>query len=306
MTPTEFVTKLQVSPSPADAYWYAIADAAQNRALPAAIAPDGRSRCLLGATDGSPLAAQSPHLVALPAPHEQASPWRWIERQAKHAPCATVLASALAFDELFAHLQLFTEVLLPDGTDMLFAFWDPATLGTLVGQADDATLHVPGPVLDPAQQRALLRNLSGWWYWDREGSLHHIDPGADVDGVSISEALKLTQEQVDTLVEASVPDHLIAHTRQNQPELLDRLAAREQYRFVRQQLARARAHGLVGTGDLVNYVCVALAFGARFDEIPAMAALMQRVRTESLPFKEVLSTVNEPELEAAAQAPALL
>jgi hypothetical protein len=141
--------------------WYAIADSAQDATLPGAIdGPGAAVRCLLGATQGSPLAAQSPHLVQLVPPGQGGVAWqwiaRWLGRPAPLEPSLTIIASTLAFDALFAQLKQFTEIRLPDDYDMFFGFWDPAILGTLVGQPDDATLHVKGPVLD-ASQRARRR-----------------------------------------------------------------------------------------------------------------------------------------------------
>jgi hypothetical protein len=131
------------------------------------------------------------------------------------------------------------------------------------------------------------------------------DPKA-ADAAAASNPIVLDEAQVEQLVEAAVPDHLLQHVRQNQPDLLVNLPAQDHYDFVRQQLRRARGHGLQGTGDLVNYVCLALAFGARFDEEPGMAGLLRRVRQQTLSFDALMKQADEAALEAAKTTPSLL
>ena len=78
-----------------------------------------------------------------------------------------------------------------------------------------------------------------------------------------------------------MPDHLLYHLNTNLPELIEKLVAEKPYDFVRQQLKRGRDHGLDGTGELVNYIAIALAFGARFDEKPALPRYCNALRIKS-------------------------
>lgn len=270
--------------------WYAIADSAQNPALPDALLEqgDGAVRCLLGATQGSPLAHKAPHLVQLAAPMHGAPSWQWIAQMAPRQPCVTVLASQLPHDALFVQLQQLTEIRLPDGTDMFFAFWDPAILGTLLGQADDATLYVAGPVFDAAQRRLLCGGLDGWWYWDRDGALHGVAVEPDLPATRLSHPLPLAQEQVDALVEASVPDHVLYFVELNQPHLLADVPLEERYGVVRRAVAGAREIGLETMGDLVNYVCAALIYGARWQQDQAIGELLARVKGGELHFVDAM------------------
>lgn len=268
-------------------HWYAIADSAQAPALPAAVHEGTRAlRCLFGAEQETPLAAAAPHLVELPAPGPLSSAWDWILSRAPRAPCVTVLATPLAFDAAFALLQAATEVLLPDDDAMFFGYWDPAILGTLVGQPDDATLHVPGPVLDPQQRQALTCALAGWWYWDRDGHRHALEIAPDCTGAAPL-PLALTQAQVDQLVEASMPDHVLYFVDLNQRHLLERIEG-DRYRYVRAAYLQARALGLEGMRDLVNFVCVKIVYGARFETDPAILALLQSVREGRIGFEDAV------------------
>lgn len=267
-----------------------------------------KSGCLFGYAVDAPIAVKTPRLVQIDAP-SQSQLLRWFNRPGTPAHAATLLASATDFDELLAHLKSILDVELEGIDTMYLAFWDPAILATLMGSPADQSLHVPGPVLRSDQAAIFRGPVIRWWYRDRRGQLHDALAAA---GSSISEAgtastqIALNAEQVDQLVEAAVPDHLLQHVRQNQPELLANLEAHDHYDFMREQLRRAREHGLHGTGDLVNYLCLALAFGAQFDEVPDMAALLQRVSQREMNFDAVMKQANEAALDAAKKAPALL
>lgn len=299
--------------------WYAIADSAQDRSLPGALVGEGgQVRCLLGAAQDSPVAHKSPHLVALAAPAAGDLTWSWIGLNARAKPCVTVVASRLGFDALFTQLAARTEVVLPDGDAMFFGYWDPAILGTLVGQPDDATLHVPGPVLDPDQRAWFLAPVAAWWYWDRDGAFHEVtptsspapllSPSPSLSPASPSAApapsssltaplafapqpptLTLDQSQVDALVEASVPDHVLYFLELNQPLLLEPIAPADRYRIVARAIANARAYGLDAMQDLVNFLCAALIYQDRFNVDPAITALLADVKRGTLRFADALA-----------------
>lgn len=268
---------------------FAIADAAQDKALPASINQRGRSQCLFDFPRQSELANKAPHLVELP-PYGAADPtWRWILRSAPHRPSVTVLSANTNFEVLLEHLRSMTEVILPDGDDLFFAFWDPAILATLVGQPDDSTLHVAGPVLRPDQRAVLLQGVSNWWYWDREGALHRIDGVTEQSRLSTTQRpLELSQSQVDDLVEASVPDHVLYHVELNQPHLFDDMPQAKRYRFVRDEIKRAHAYGLTSMGDLVNFVCAALIYRERMAADPAIQQLLQQVQRGAITFDQAM------------------
>ena len=287
---------------------FALVDAAQDRRALSVIGNEALpNECLFGYELESPIALSTPRLVAIANPQTSRLA-SWLLQTMPHKPVATLLASPNDLATLAAHLRQFLDVEL-DGIDSMFlALWDPAILGTLVGQVDDTTLHVPGPVLEPQQLADLLAPMSHWWYSDRDGGLHDAVPEGLRESRPLQAATKLVLEepQIDDLVEASVPDHLLQHIRQNQPELLERLASRDHYGFMRQQMRRARSYGLEGMGDLVNYVCLALAYGAEFDSIPAMAKSLAQVQAGTLGFDGALDQVSEDELSAGSKLPELL
>ena len=256
---------------------YLLVDPAQDDRLPHAIVRAAHgvpSRCLFGIKDGPDLEKAAPYLIAMPPFDARRDFWKAVfDNGAANPPCQTLIASSQTFDELYAHLRSYTEVVMPDGDEMVLAYWDPAILGTLVGQEDDATLHVPGPVLTPPQRAHFLSNSEGWWYWGRNGLLHRVTPSVH-PSVHALPPLKLTQLQVDELVEASVPDHLLSYIRDNRPPLLAPYSPLEQYMQVKGHLQDARKLGLSGMRDMLNYICIAFIKGDRAASDPVVRAMV--------------------------------
>lgn len=271
--------------------WYAIADSAQRKGLPASVAQeDYPVRCLFGASQGSPLAHHSPHLVELCSPLEAGHTWNWISLHGKAKPGLTIIASEMPFDDLFVQLAGCVEVTLPDQFEMFLGFWDPAILGTLMGQGDDHTLHVAGPVLTAGQRSKMVQGTHAWWYWDRDGGLHSLAVDA-APGPSSTVPLHLTQAQVDDLVEASIPDHVLYYVELNQPLLIADTPARQRYGVVREALGQAREIGLSSMNDLVNFVCLTLIYNEQMQTDKDITDLLARVRTGELSFSQALDAI---------------
>ena len=173
---------------------------------------------------------------------------------------------------------------------MFFAFWDPMILGTLLGQPDDPTLYVRGPVLGDLQRASLTKGIRSWWYWDRDGQIRSLQTAIE-DVPPISMPLQLTYQQMDMLVEASVPDHVLHYVELNQEHLLEDLNARQRYRVVREHLTRAKALELTGMGDMVNYVCAALIYGPAIHQDPQILSLLEQVRSHELTLDQALEAM---------------
>lgn len=282
-------------------HWYALADAAQHPQLPHALGNEQRSRSLFGATWETPLGRQSPWLVSLDAPDESAHAWQWLDRNTPRQPSsASAFASRLAPDEQLAHLQRCLDLKLPDADEMVLAFWDPAILGTLVGQASDNTLHVKGPILQSAQRGALLHGVVAWWYRDREGNLHAVDASPAGDSHEGTEAalaaglpFGFSQQQVEALVEASVPDQVLYHLRTNQPLLLEPISTAQHYQRVRQMVRMGREHGLETFRDLCNFCCAGLIYGERLTLDPVIQALLMRLKAKEARWDDLVAEFPE-------------
>lgn len=270
---------------------YAIIDKAQDKALLGKFEKHGigvRRKCLLPVALDSEMEDYSPHLLELSSLAVDADIWPEIlGGGSRHPTSFTLLASRLPFDTLWDHLAAFTEILLPDDTDMIFAFWDPAVLGTLTGQASDLGLHVPAPVLSELQRARLLHGIVAWWYWDRDGNPQQILPMNNAEAVAadlVGLPLKLTQVQVDMLVEAGVPDQLLAMVMENQPQLLWDIPVSQHYKTIERYLLDARKLKLFGMRDMLNYICAALIYGEALRTDSTIVSLLEKVKAGSISF----------------------
>jgi hypothetical protein len=270
---------------------YAIIDYAQDATLLAKFEKEGlstQSKCLLPAALDSEAADYAPHLVELSPLAADAESWPDIlQGGARHPASLTLLASRFAFDILWDHLSAFSEILLPDDTDMIFAFWDPAVLGTLTGQKSDTTLHLPVPVLSERQRARLLEGITAWWYWDRDGNPQQILPRENEEAAAahlVVLPLKLTQVQVDMLVEAGVPDQLLSMVMENQPQLLWDIPSSQHYRTMEMHLLGARKLKLFGMRDILNYTCAAMIYGDAIKTNPVIVALLLQVKAREISF----------------------
>jgi hypothetical protein len=274
---------------------YAIIDKAQDKTLLEKFEKGAigmRSKCMLPAALDSEAEDYAPHLLELSPLAADADIWPDILRVgAEHPASFTLLASRYSFDTLWDHLAAFTEILLPDDTDMIFAFWDPAVLGTLTGQASDRTLHVPAPVLSERQRARLLQGISAWWYWDRDGNPQQILPRTNAEAAAahlVSLPLKLTQVQVDMLVEAGVPDQLLSMVKENQPQLLLDIPVSEHYRTIEKHLLGARKLKLFGMRDILNYTCAALIYGDALQTDATIVTLLEQVKMAKISFDDAM------------------
>ena len=274
---------------------YAIIDKAQDKTLLEKFEKGGigmRGKCMLPAALDSEAEDYAPYLLELSPLAADSDIWPAILRVgAEHPASFTLLASRFSFDTLWDHLAAFTEILLPDDTDMIFAFWDPAVLGTLTGQASDLTLHVPAPVLSERQRARLLQGISAWWYWDRDGNPQQILPRTNAEAAAahlVSLPLKLTQVQVDMLVEAGVPDQMLSMVKENQPQLLLDIPSSLHYITIKKHLLEARKLKLFGMRDILNYTCAVLIYRDALYIDASIVALLEQVKTGKISFDDAM------------------
>lgn len=274
---------------------YALVEAGQDRDIWRRLQQLSTDSRALLTSEASAIADFSPHLLHLGSAIQLAP--KLIETLERNPSSAafTLLCSSHTLIELHTHLVGFTEVRLPGNVEMLLAFWDPAILGTLVGQADDDSLHVSGPVLTPPQLHALLKSLAAWWYCDREGRWHRVDTPQESNAADTSaQPYVLTQAQEDALVEASVPDQVLYHIELNRPTLFDeQLPHHKRYRFVRMVILAARKLGLEGMRDLANFVALCLIYRQRIETDPVILQLLSQVEQKAMSFDDALKLMPE-------------
>lgn len=234
----------------------------------------------------------APFLVQVPLPHVDPNLWGNIISFGQHVPAAmTVLASSQPFAVMHKHLSYFTEVALPDSSEMILAYWDPAILGTLLGNQTDTTLYVPGPVFTEKQQSAFMSPITAWWYWDRNGQLQcisSVNAYTKQGKLDNADPVKLEQVQVDMLTAASVPDHVLAYLADAQPAALERIAPKQRYTAVRDLLKDANTLRLHTMQDQVRFVGVGLLYGSQMKSDTEIQMLLEKVQQGALKLDAAL------------------
>jgi hypothetical protein len=160
----------------------------------------------------------------------------------------------------------------------------------LLGQQEDSSLYVKGPVLTPEQQAGLFRGIESWWYVGRTRDMYQHLPPTLVAGVQPAPApLQLTQAQEDLIIEAGLPDEVLGNIKEKQPELLEEMQPPEQYIQVKQEVLAARELGLREFEDIVYYVETALLYQGRMKTNFRIGDLLAKVRTRNLTIQEAVS-----------------
>lgn len=276
---------------------YALADAAQDHSFVRSLS-HLPARNLLTEAAGEKAAQISPHLIQLGHSSNNAE-WQYIGKRVVGTPRMTLIVTALNFDDLYAHLRQFTNVKFEGGLEMYLAFWDPAILGTLVGQTEDQTLYIQQQVFLEVQKKVLLSPILSWWYWDRLGQLQTIE------GENQSELNRFydwrnpftfTAEQEALMVEATFPDHLIYYLKLNNPFLVETFNDWELYQYVIEKIALAREYSLEGTRDILNFICLVLIYQENFEKDLVLQTMLRKVKNKTMTMDQVMD-----ELEGLAE-----
>ncbi|WP_105133186.1 DUF4123 domain-containing protein [Burkholderia sp. BE12] len=195
-------------------------------------------------------------------------------------PAASVLVSPLSLERLAAHLAPMVDVQLEQMESvMLMRFFDPRVLPFWLDML-------------PASHRAYLaQGVRHWIHLDTALQIRTAEIAVPANVTQAAEfPLQLTQAQEDDLLAACYPYTMLERLRAEKPALLASLPAAQHYGFVRDQLVRCRAHGADNAASLLIYCELALRYGARFDEDPAMAAVFDAV-AQGQAFPEALALV---------------
>ena len=245
---------------------------------------------LLDDEGGAAIQEIGPFLV--PLDHDTINNFNTTHALVRYKPCMTVLTSGLSLTDLHRHLKSFLNVRLPDKSEMLLAFWDPMILAGLIGSPNDNTLYVKGPILDKVQRDAFLAPMDNWLYWDRAGNpqtlvLNRL--GEEARRLpAFPNGLTLSDNQLDLLVEASVPDNILHFLKKNQEPLVYGKDDGMLYGLIVRQLNAARSYGLRNQRDLVNFCSVAIAFGEGFERERVPLETLNALSQERLSFDDFL------------------
>ncbi|QVN20382.1 DUF4123 domain-containing protein [Burkholderia pyrrocinia] len=193
---------------------------------------------------------------------------------------ASVFVSPLTLTQLAAHLAPMVDVQLEQmESAMLMRFFDPRVLPFWLD------------MLPAAHCAYLAQGVRHFIYLDTELNIRTAELAAPANVKHVAEfPLQLTQAQEDRLLAACYPYTMIERLRAEKPALLASLPAAQHYGFVRDQLARCQAHGAESAASLLIYCELALRYGSRFDEHPAMAAVFDAL-AQGQDFPQALALV---------------
>ena len=170
---------------------------------------------------------------------------------------ASLLISLLDVDELARRLSPFTNVLLPDRTDMIMRFQDPRVLPAWL------------TILDPACGAYLGSCCNTWTFVDPSWRLQTIDFASQLAPQAPTFPLTLSDAAQAKLERDCFPHTVISRFRREDRSTLERIPLHARYDFFSDQIARAKAHGLESFPDIEVYCSLAIEFGPAFDERPA-------------------------------------
>ncbi len=267
---------------------YAVADAAQDAKFLKSLV-HLRQKCLFIEAAGEKAKAVSPHLLQLPQDFS-AKEWDWLAKNVAGTSNMTIIITSLPFDLLFEHLRQFLEVKLDGGLEMFLAFWDPAILATLLGNQEDQSLYIKGPVFNEQQVENLLAPIQSWWYWDRTRSLQAIfGLNQKFEQLPvIATPLHFSVEQEERIVEATLPDNLIYYLKLNNSFLIDDMDDAQRYAFVINTLPEAREYTLTGTRDLLNFMCLKLLYKENFSLDEQLQKMLFKLKHKQISMDEVM------------------
>lgn len=195
-----------------------------------------------------------PLLFQNPALYKQAS---WLYHPfdlASSCMLGSTLVSPLDRLELSKRLSPLLDVVLADGVNMVMRFFDPRVLPFWLG-------NLPLPYRD-----YLAGFITEWIYLDTSWNVRSMSFGATPATEQPDFPLKLEQETEDRLMDACFPYWLMGRLRPQLNAAAKPIPATDIYRYLHQQIQRARSHGLQAASDLETYCSLSLQFGEHFDE----------------------------------------
>ncbi|MED5616877.1 DUF4123 domain-containing protein [Janthinobacterium sp. P210005] len=180
----------------------------------------------------------------------------------------SLIVSDRPLPQVLERLTWLTEVEHDDGTEWIMRYYDPLILPHWLD------------VLETAQRKAALAEITGWLYMDVRGVPQIVPGEKDEESVPLgSERMLLTQHQYVELMNRTAPYMLMKQMESDDPQALDGLPPDQRYDFFFQQLGRAQAYGLSSPTDLKSYCMLSLMLGADFHLSPLAAIALQATGT---------------------------
>jgi hypothetical protein len=159
--------------------------------------------------------------------------------------------------------------------EAMLRFFDPRVLESLV------------MVFSDEQGKQFFGLADELRYIDREGKVAVIGShfGHKEEFVS---PLVLTQEQEDALLRASEIDQVLDLLGSNLPQAMAKLPLPEQYRFVSQQIHRAKESELRAIWEMAFFATIVLSKGEKFVESENWSRILASLKRNDFDLSELL------------------
>jgi hypothetical protein len=196
---------------------------------------------------------------------------------AEEMPCIVWLASPLSLNDLVSKLRVKLWAELDDGTPITLRFFDPRVLPEL-----DKTL-------DDSQRQRLHDVIARWWFKDRDRVTQTLQAEPHRQQPASSAALRLTDQQTDTLLMAALPDRVMNIVAAEAPPRWQTLRRAEQCALAAQQIENAKTYGLEFEHDFATFIQLALALGPAFDRNETWVPLLDLVKQHELKLDDAVA-----------------
>lgn len=211
-----------------------------------------------------------------------------IQKLAQERPAVSIIETTLTTDELAKHLRRFHTVQLPEQKAMILRWYDTRILPVWM------------ETMSEAQRAGFAEGITRWTAYDRFGDEIELPLPAERPAFASLPPYELDQPQYDRLLDACLPDVLIAQLRNVIKDELKQIPERVLYPFVVEHLQASRAHGLDNLDDHTQYLLLALYTSGRFVEHPQVHVRLSKPCSEhEQPFAEWVDSlppeVYEPE-----------
>jgi hypothetical protein len=199
----------------------------------------------------------------------------WVGENGAYTSSVILLSSPLQMDCMRSRLSARLIVRLSENMEAMLRFFDPRVLESLVRIfSDEQAIKFFG----------LADELR---YIDREGKIAVIASHFGYEGEFVS-PLVLTQQQEYALLVASEVDQVLDLLRSNVPQAMAKLPVPEQYRFVSQQIDRAKESELCAIWEMAFYTTVVLSKGEKFVEGGNWSRILASLKRNDFELSELL------------------
>jgi hypothetical protein len=212
--------------------------------------------------------------------------FEWIGKNGTYTSTVIMLSSPLQIEPLANRLTVRLDVKISEDMKAMLRFFDPRIFEGLMS------------VLSTEQVASFLAPAERWWYIDRAGKLVSVDARFNVIE-ELALPLVLSAKQEFDLLDSSEPDRVLASLRENAPELIQKQPLPAQYEFVVTNIQAARSAGLTSIADLVLYNIVVLIKGLDFISGETWSRLMDEIKSKSVDFLAMVSSLDIDEERGA-------